>query len=147
MKKKYRFLAALVCSAFGALVVLNSQILALVNIRHLNFIEALVKSLKAFISSPIGTLVSIMPFGFIGFFISSKKKRDYIYIIPLVLIIPYYFYRYHLAEICLTKKLWTASALSIGMTPIHSAMLIFVCFGIKHIILEAIDMRRDKNKQ
>lgn len=145
-KRKYRFLAAIAISIIGVFIVLASYISALVTIKHLSLVNALIKALKSFISSPVGSLASILPFGFLGFFISSKRKRDYIYIVPLVLIIPYYFYRYQLAEIYLTKKLWTASALSLGMAPIHSAILIFLCFGIKHIILEIIDMRKDKKK-
>lgn len=147
MDKGYRFIAAAIFGLLGIIVVLNSHIVALINIRDLSFLQAFNQAIKTFIQSPEGSYASILPYGFLGYFVSSKKKRDFLYIIPLLLIIPYYFYRYNLAEIYMVKKMWTASALSTGMAPIHSAMLIFVCFGIKHIILEIIDMRKDKNKE
>ena len=77
MRKEYRLIVAAACCVFGFTVVMSSHIMALITVKHMAFFRALIEAMKSFFNSFGGSVVSISPYGFLGFFISSRRKRDY----------------------------------------------------------------------
>jgi hypothetical protein len=118
-----------------------------VKMRHLSIYKSLYDNLYHIATQPLGTIMMVAPFLFLGWISASlaqkyKLSAAILLFLATFAVLGYMYFSGHMAyEACLLEKKWTAVALSVGLLPFQSASLLFILFIIIQIFINKISAK------
>jgi hypothetical protein len=122
---------------------------AQIKVQNSSIYQSLSEKLYYSAIQPLGTVMMVAPFLFLGW-ISANIAQKYKLSIAILLffmilaVLGYMHFSGHMAhEMYMIEKKWTASALSTGLLPFKSLFVLFVFFIITRIFMHKIVAKKD----
>lgn len=115
---------------------------ARIKIQNLSIYQSIMEKLYYSAIQPLGTMMMMAPFLFLGGISASFAQKNNISIAFLLFLITFsvlgymHFLGHMNSEMYMLEKKWTAASLSIGLLPFKSIFVLFVLFMVMQIFIK-----------